>query len=146
MPAQLFTHYGCPWVRRAFGLHFGHFVDMLNVFALGSGAELVLRFPGPDEELICECAWALPLLTVGAAFSIPCAQASVRACMHASHISRVTCHDHLACKAGPENQRLCMHASHFTYTSSGMPRALAMQGRPGDQNQIPLKAVSMHAG
>lgn len=54
MPAQLFSHYSCPWVRRAFGLQFGHFVDMLHVFALGSGAELVLRFPGPDEELICE--------------------------------------------------------------------------------------------
>ena len=53
---QLFTHYSCPWVRRAFGLHFGHFVDMLNVFALSAGAELVLRFPGPDNELICECA------------------------------------------------------------------------------------------
>ena len=53
---QLFTHYSCPWVRRAFGLHFGHFVDMLNVFALSTGAELVLRFPGPDNELICEYA------------------------------------------------------------------------------------------
>ena len=56
LPVQLFSHYSCPWVRRAFGLQFGHFVDMLNVFALGGGAEVVLRFPGPDEELICECA------------------------------------------------------------------------------------------
>ncbi len=29
-------------------------MDTLNVFALGSGAELVLRFPGANEELICE--------------------------------------------------------------------------------------------
>lgn len=36
------------------GLHFAQFVDTLNVFALGSGAELVLRFPGRNEELICE--------------------------------------------------------------------------------------------
>lgn len=51
---QLFSEYTCPWVQRGFGLHFGQFVDTLNVFALGSGAELVLRFPGANEELICE--------------------------------------------------------------------------------------------
>lgn len=51
---QLFSEYDCPWVRRGFGLHFNQFMDTLNVFALGSGAELVLRFPGANEELICE--------------------------------------------------------------------------------------------
>lgn len=51
---QLFSHYSCPWVRKALGLQFTQFVDTLNVFALGTGAELVLRFPGPNEELICE--------------------------------------------------------------------------------------------
>ena len=51
---QLFLEYDCPWVRRGFGLHFNQFMDTLNVFALGSGAELVLRFPGANEELICE--------------------------------------------------------------------------------------------
>ena len=74
LPAQLFSHYSCPWVRRAFGLQFGHFVGMLNVFALGSGAELVLRFPGPNEELICES--ALPLG--------PCLPLPVPVCMPAS--------------------------------------------------------------
>lgn len=51
---QLFAEYSCPWVRRAFGLNLSQFMDTLNVFALGSGAELVLRYPGANEELICE--------------------------------------------------------------------------------------------
>ena len=51
---QLFSEYDCPWVRRGFGLHFNQLMDTLSVFALGSGAELVLRFPGANEELICE--------------------------------------------------------------------------------------------
>ena len=43
---------------------------MLNVFALSAGAELVLRFPGPDNELICEygydpCQAALGMLVLG---------------------------------------------------------------------------------
>ncbi|EIE20452.1 hypothetical protein COCSUDRAFT_67371 [Coccomyxa subellipsoidea C-169] len=54
LSSELFSHYDCPWARKPLGLHFARFVDTLNVFALGSGAELVLRFPGPNEELICE--------------------------------------------------------------------------------------------
>ena len=51
---QLFSEYSCPWVQRAFGLNFSQFMDTLNVFGLGSGADLVLRYPGANEELICE--------------------------------------------------------------------------------------------
>ena len=51
---QAFSEYSCPWARKAFGLNFSQFMDTLNVFALGIGAELVLRFPGANEELICE--------------------------------------------------------------------------------------------
>jgi hypothetical protein len=52
---QLFAYYSCPWVRKSLGLDFRQFVDTINVFSTGTGAELALRFPGPNEELICEC-------------------------------------------------------------------------------------------
>lgn len=53
---QLFARYSCQWVRKSLGLDFKQFVDTLNVFATGTGAELILRYPGPNDELICEYA------------------------------------------------------------------------------------------
>lgn len=53
---QMFASYRCPWVRRVTGLSFNAFIDVLSVFATMAGAELFLRYPGPDDELVCECA------------------------------------------------------------------------------------------
>ena len=50
---QLFVEYDLPWIRKEFGLQFGLLVDTLQVFTAGS-AELVLRYPGANQELICE--------------------------------------------------------------------------------------------
>ena len=54
--AQLFGSYQCPWVRKVFGLSFSTLTDVLSVFATMTGAELLLKYPGPDMEMICECA------------------------------------------------------------------------------------------
>ena len=56
---QMFASYHCPWARRVTGLSFTTLVDVLSVFATMAGAELILRYPGPDDELICECAASL---------------------------------------------------------------------------------------
>ena len=50
----MFASYECPWVRKVFGLAFNTLTDVLSVFATMSGAELLLRYPGPDMELVCE--------------------------------------------------------------------------------------------
>ena len=60
--AQIFASYQCPWVRRVTGISFTTLIDVLSVFATMSGAEAYLRYPGPDEEFICECAAAQRLL------------------------------------------------------------------------------------
>ena len=56
---QMFASYHCPWARRVTGLSFTTLADVLSVFATMAGAELILRYPGPDDELICECATSL---------------------------------------------------------------------------------------
>ena len=56
---QMFASYECPWVRRVTGLSFNTLIDVLSVFATMSGAELRMRYPGPDDELICEYATQL---------------------------------------------------------------------------------------
>ena len=48
-----------PWIRKVFGLPFGLLVDTLHVFNAGA-AELVLRYPGVNQELICECVCTSP--------------------------------------------------------------------------------------
>ena len=53
---QMFASYECPWARKVFGLAFNTLTDVLSVFATMSGAELLLRYPGPDMELVCEYA------------------------------------------------------------------------------------------
>ena len=51
--AQLFAEYRCPWLRKTLGLSYSLLVDTLNVFASGSSDEVVMRFPGPNQELLC---------------------------------------------------------------------------------------------
>jgi hypothetical protein len=51
------VEYELPWIRKEFGLPFGLLVDTLHVFNAGA-AELVLRYPGVNQELICEYACA----------------------------------------------------------------------------------------
>ena len=50
---QLFVEYTVPWLRKEFGLQFSLLLDTLHVFTAGS-AELVLRYPGVNQELIYE--------------------------------------------------------------------------------------------
>ncbi|KAK9820866.1 hypothetical protein WJX81_006622 [Elliptochloris bilobata] len=50
---ELFVEYEVPWLRKEFGLQLGLLVDTLHVFTAGT-AELVLRYPGANQELICE--------------------------------------------------------------------------------------------
>ena len=58
---QLFVEYNVPWLRKEFGLQFSLLLDTLHVFTAGS-AELVLRYPGVNQELICECVYCPRLL------------------------------------------------------------------------------------
>ena len=52
---QLFAEYLCPWVRRPVGLTFGVLLDTLSVFQSSlSSSDLVMKFPGANEELNCE--------------------------------------------------------------------------------------------
>ena len=52
---QLFADYRCPWVQKQFGLPYSLLLDTIYVFHSSlSQSDLVLRFPGADEELICE--------------------------------------------------------------------------------------------
>jgi hypothetical protein len=52
---QLFAEFECPWVRKQFGLQFSVLLDTISVFQSSlSQSDLVLKFPGANEELICE--------------------------------------------------------------------------------------------
>ncbi|KAK9824366.1 hypothetical protein WJX72_009731 [[Myrmecia] bisecta] len=64
MRAGLFADYQLPAGRMEFGLTFSLLMDALNVFASGLGAELVLRYPGANSELVCEMTEAAEATTV----------------------------------------------------------------------------------
>ncbi len=55
-PLQLFSAFHCPGGRRLFSLPFAALLDTLLVFASAPGAELDLRYPGPNQELTLEYA------------------------------------------------------------------------------------------
>lgn len=52
---QLFAAVECPEGRQTFGLQWALLVDTLSVFASLGTADLELRYPGPNMELIFEC-------------------------------------------------------------------------------------------
>lgn len=52
---QLFAEFECPWVRKQFGLQFTVLLDTISVFQSSlSQSDLVFKFPGTNEQLICE--------------------------------------------------------------------------------------------
>lgn len=52
---QLFAEFDCPWVRKQFGMQFSILLDTISVFQSSlSQSDLVLKFPGANEELVCE--------------------------------------------------------------------------------------------
>ena len=52
---QLFADFRSPGAKRTLGVPLNQLIDILNVFAIGFGGELSLKYPGPDNELLCEC-------------------------------------------------------------------------------------------
>lgn len=57
---KLFADFRCPGAKRTLGVPLTQLIDILNVFAIGFGGDLNLKYPGPANELLCEyVSWAI---------------------------------------------------------------------------------------